>query len=77
MLPWDSKAAKTYAYLRTACEKEGKSLSTMDLLIAAHSVADDTVLITSDRAFYKVAHLLALQDWTKPKVKHTDYYDRA
>ena len=77
VLPWDSKAAKTYAHLRTACEKEGKSLSTMDMLIAAHSVAAGTVLITSDRAFYKVAHLLALQDWTKPKVKHTDYYDRA
>jgi hypothetical protein len=29
----------------------------MDILIAAHSVAADIVLITSDRAFYNVAHL--------------------
>ncbi|MCK5516131.1 MAG: type II toxin-antitoxin system VapC family toxin [Desulfobulbaceae bacterium] len=66
ILPWDSEAANAYAQLRTACESEGKPLSVMDMLIAAHSVAAGTVLITNDKAFYNVKHRLALQDWTEP-----------
>ena len=66
ILPWDSDAANAYAQLRTACENEGKPLGTMDMLIAAHSVAAGTVLVTNDKAFYNVKHRLALQDWTEP-----------
>ncbi|MEA3469625.1 MAG: type II toxin-antitoxin system VapC family toxin [Thermodesulfobacteriota bacterium] len=66
ILSWDSDAANAYAQLRTACENEGKPLGTMDMLIAAHSVAAGTVLITNDKAFYNVKHRLALQDWTEP-----------
>lgn len=66
VLPWDSDAANAYAQLRTACENEGKPLGTMDMLIAAHSIAAGAVLITSDKAFYNVKHHLILQDWTEP-----------
>jgi tRNA(fMet)-specific endonuclease VapC len=66
ILPWDSDAAKAYAQLRTACEKEGKPLGAMDILIAAHSVAMGAVLITNDKAFFNLEHHLALEDWTKP-----------
>ncbi len=69
ILPWDSDAAKAYAILRTACDKEGKPLGNMDMLIAAHSVAAGAVLITNDKAFYNVEHHLALDDWTRPR-KH-------
>lgn len=66
ILPWDSDAAEAYAHLRTACEGDGKSLGSMDMLIAAHSVAVEATLITNDKAFYNVEHHLALADWTKP-----------
>ena len=66
ILPWNSDAANAYAQLRTACENEGRPLGTMDMLIAAHSIAADAVLITNDKAFYNVKHHLTLQDWTKP-----------
>ncbi|PIE36769.1 MAG: VapC toxin family PIN domain ribonuclease [Gammaproteobacteria bacterium] len=66
VLPWDSAAAEAYADLRTACENEGKPLGAMDMLIAAHSVAAGTVLITNDKAFYNVQHFLNLEDWTRP-----------
>ncbi len=66
ILPWDSDAADAYAQLRTACENEGKLLGTMDMLIAAHSVAVGATLITNDKAFYNVEHHLVLEDWTKP-----------
>ena len=66
ILPWDSLAAKTYAEFRTACEREGKPLGSMDMLIAAHSKAEGTILVTNDKAFYNIEHLLMLEDWTKP-----------
>lgn len=65
ILPWGSGAAKAYASLRTACENEGKPLGAMDMLIAAHSVADGAILITNDKAFYHVQHHLKVEDWTK------------
>lgn len=67
ILPWDSLAARAYAELRTACESEGKPLGNMDMLIAAHAKAEGTVLITNDKAFYNIGHLLALEDWTQPR----------
>ncbi len=65
ILPWDSHTAKAYARLRTSCEAEGKSLSAMDMLIAAHSVAAKATLVTNDKAFYNVVHHLVLEDWSK------------
>ncbi len=63
ILPWDSDAAYEYAQLRTNCEKEGKSLSAMDMLIASHSLAVNATLISNDKAFYQIKHLLKLEDW--------------
>ena len=64
ILPWDSHAAEAYAALRTACEKKGKSLGAMDMLIAAHSLSSGAILVTNDKAFYNVGHTLSLEDWT-------------
>lgn len=64
VLPWDSQVAMEYANFRTACEREGKSLSAMDMLIASHSLAVGATLISNDKAFYQVEHLLILEDWT-------------
>ena len=64
VLPWDSQVAVEYANIRTVCEREGKSLSAMDMLIASHSLAVGATLISNDKAFYQVEHLLILEDWT-------------
>lgn len=64
IMPWDSDAAEAYARLRTSFESEGTPLGTMDMLIAAHSVAVGAVLVTNDQAFYNVKHPLSLEDWT-------------
>ena len=65
VLPWDSKAANIYAKFRAGCESQGKSLGSMDMLIAAHAIATGSVLVTSDKAFYKINSQLKLEDWTK------------
>jgi tRNA(fMet)-specific endonuclease VapC len=62
ILPWDSNAAQEYAILRMTLEKEGKPIGNMDLMIAAHALALDATLVTSDRSFRQIRNL-RLEDW--------------
>lgn len=68
ILSWGIDVSKYYADLRTTCEKHGTNLSALDMLIAAHSLATEAVLVTSDKAFYKIKHNLRLRDWTKQEI---------
>ena len=54
ILAWDSSAAEVYGTLRAECERDGTPLGNLDMLIAAHSVSADAVLVTHDRAFYRL-----------------------
>jgi len=60
---WDSQAAQKYASLRVEQERKGKSLSSEDLMIAAHALSLDLILITHDATFSFVDHLKT-EDWT-------------
>ena len=64
-LSWDSEAAQQYASVRAALERAGEPLGNLDMMIAAHALAAQAVLVTSDRAFRRVKHLNT-EDWTKP-----------
>ena len=64
IMPWDSDAAEAYARLCTACESEGTPLGTMDMLIAAHSIAVGAILVTNEQTFFRIKHYLSLEDWT-------------
>lgn len=63
VLPWDSAAAGRYGPLRAELERRGRPLGPLDLLIAAHALAVDAVLVTNDRAFAQAPGLV-LEDWT-------------
>ena len=65
IFPCDSDTAEIYAQLRKIFESEGLTLGTMDMLIAAHSVALNAVLVTNDQAFYRLKNHLTLEDWTR------------
>ena len=65
ILDFDGKAARAYAEFRTRCDKAGKALGAMDMLIASHSLATDSILVTNDQAFYQMKHILKLQDGTQ------------
>ena len=60
---WDSGAARGYASLRTQLKRSGKSLSTADLMIAAHAIAAGAILVTHDKAFLHAAPPLSIADW--------------
>ncbi len=63
VLPWGGAIAERYGLLRADMERLGKGLAPLDLLIAAHALNTDTMLVTSDRAFAQVPGL-HLEDWT-------------
>lgn len=61
--PWPSDAAHHYAHIRAVLESAGKPIGGMDMLIAAHCLAEDSVLITNNaREFLRVPGL-AVEEW--------------
>ena len=64
VLAWDSEAAKQYAYVRSALEGSGEPMGNFDLMIAAHALSTQAVLVTNDRVFRRLKQL-TIEDWTK------------
>lgn len=62
VLPWDRGVARQYGPLRADLASRGATLGALDLLIAAHALATDAILVTHDRAFQYVDALIT-QDW--------------
>ncbi len=63
ILPWDSDAARAYGTLRARMAGTGKSLSNMDMLIAAHAISSDAILVTNDKVFAQIEALLLVANW--------------
>ena len=63
ILPWDSSVAAVYGVLRARNEALGISVGGLDMLIAAHALAEDAVLVTSDGAIAKLAGGPATVNW--------------
>lgn len=63
VLPWPVDAAHHYAQIRSELERAAKPIGGMDLLIAAHAMAEDSVVITNNaREFHRVPRL-AVEEW--------------
>ena len=61
--PWDSQAAKAYGLIRAELARGGQPLGSNDLLIAAHAISLDAVLVTHDRALLRLESLCRVEDW--------------
>ncbi len=64
ILAWDSAAARADAILRQQMNAVGKSLSELDLLIAAHAMSVDAILVSSDHALQHTKPLVSVVDWS-------------
>jgi tRNA(fMet)-specific endonuclease VapC len=61
--PWPVEARAHYASIRAAREKTRQVIGGMDLLIAAHALAEDSALVTNNaRKFLRVPGL-SVQEW--------------
>lgn len=61
-LSWDSQAAEVYGRIRAEAEAGGKTPGALDLLIAAHGISAEAVVVTSDQAFSYIRNI-QLEDW--------------
>lgn len=64
VFPWDPDAARHYGELRASLEHRGKTMGSLDMLIAAHALALGLTLVSNDAAFKRVPHL-KVEDWVK------------
>ena len=64
--PWPLEATHRYAQARAALERAGQPIGGMDLMIAAHAMAEDSVVVTNNaREFHRVPGL-AVEEWRTP-----------
>ncbi|OOF52323.1 type II toxin-antitoxin system VapC family toxin [Rodentibacter trehalosifermentans] len=59
---WHYSVAQCYGKLRAKMEKQGFVMGSLDLMIAAHALAENCTLVTSDKAFNMVPDLV-IQNW--------------
>ena len=61
--PWPLEATQHYAQIRAALERTGTPIGGIDLMIAAHALAEDSVVVTNNaREFHRVPGL-AVEEW--------------
>jgi len=63
VLPLGSAEARAYGQLRVKQEAAGRPLESMDMLIAAHSIAAGAILVTGDSVFSYVPDLVGRENW--------------
>lgn len=65
ILPYDDQAAEHYGDLRAFLEKQGKSIGSLDMLIAAHALSIASTLVTnSEKEFIRIPNL-SIENWAK------------
>ncbi|MDP2811753.1 MAG: PIN domain-containing protein [Rhodocyclaceae bacterium] len=65
--PWPFEATQHYASIRAALERSGQPIGNMDLLIAAHAIAEDSVLVTNNAREFLRVPALAVEEWDLDK----------
>ena len=61
---FDEKASQTYGTVRSALEKEGKPIGSMDMLIGSHALSLSVTLVTNNTKEFKRIKNLKVVDWT-------------
>lgn len=63
ILPFSEKAASEYGKIRANLEKQGKIIGAYDLMIGAHALCENLILVTNNvREFSRIPNL-SLENW--------------
>jgi len=64
VLSWDADAADYYADIRHQIATTGKPIGELDMMIAAHSMSANAILVTNNMRHYeRITAPLALKNW--------------
>lgn len=65
VLPFDTKAFWAYGELRAKLEQKGQPIGAMDMMIAAHALALDAILVTNNTREFSRVDGLRLENWVE------------
>jgi len=65
VLPWEAPADVHYASLRNSLSRSGQPIGDMDMLIAAHALALDAVLVTDNEKEFSRVPGLKIENWLR------------
>jgi tRNA(fMet)-specific endonuclease VapC len=65
ILDWTQDAARAYATIRAAMKKKGAMIGANDLLIAAHAVSVEAVVVTNNTKDFSRVAGLKIENWMK------------
>lgn len=65
ILPLEPKADRHYGRIRTQLEKTGTPIGANDLLIAAHALAIDAILVTDNMREFRRVKGLEVENWLR------------
>jgi tRNA(fMet)-specific endonuclease VapC len=66
IMAFDGDAMRQYGQLRARLEKQGMPIGPLDMLIAAHTMALGSILVTNDTREFERIPGLALENWAAP-----------
>lgn len=65
ILPYGDEAAQQYGRLRAFLEKQGSPIGSLDMLIAAHALSIDCILVTNNEKEFNRVPNLNIDNWVK------------
>jgi len=65
VIAYDDLAAARYGGIRSFLEKNGISIGALDMLIAAHALAEDLILVTNNEREFKRVPGLKIENWVE------------
>lgn len=63
IVEYDADAAMVYGNIRAALEKQGKTIGPLDMLIAAHALSRQLVLVTNNEKEFRRVDQLKVENW--------------
>jgi tRNA(fMet)-specific endonuclease VapC len=63
ILDFNQTAAHEYGFIRTFLEEKGQLIGPMDLLIAAHAIAEGLILVTNNEREFRRVPALKVENW--------------
>ena len=64
-LPWDARAAETFATLQAYLYRKGSPIGLNDTMIAGHALSRDAIVITNNVKHFSKAPRLKVENWVR------------